>query len=116
MARFVGFALAVVVLLGSGGARAAAGADEAERLTMKALELRKSGDDQGALPLLERAYSLSRSPRAAVQLGLCQQALGRWADAETNVTQGLKAEKDPWIKKNRRPLEEALVTIKSHIA
>jgi hypothetical protein len=114
MVRLLGVTLAVVVLLQSGPGVAAG--DDAERLTNKAIELRQSGDDQGALPLFERAYALSHSPRAAAQLGLCQQALGRWADAETNLSQALKAGKDPWIKKQRRPLEDALVTIKAHIA
>jgi len=117
MHRLLGLSAAVLagMVLSASPTPAVAG-DEAERLTVKALDLRKIGDDQGALPLLERAHELSRSPRSAAQLGLCEQALGRWADAETNLTEGLKAESDPWIKKNRRALEDALVTIKSHIA
>jgi len=117
MHRLLGLtAAAVFVGLVLTARPAVAAGDEAERLTVKALDLRKIGDDQGALPLLERAHELSRSPRSAAQLGLCEQALGRWADAETNLTEGLKGEGDPWIKKNRRALEDALVTIKSHIA
>jgi len=82
MHRLLGLtAAAVFVGLVLTARPAVAAGDEAERLTVKALDLRKIGDDQGALPLLERAHELSRSPRSAAQLGLCEQALGRWADA-----------------------------------
>ena len=94
----------------------AAGSSKADTLVNQAVELRRNGDDQGALALLLQAYGMGHAPRATGQLGLCEQALGRWADAEVYITEALKAESDPWVKKSRRALEDALVIVKSHIA
>jgi hypothetical protein len=114
------FVIASIVLsslsLTSVSRRAHAANAKADELVNQAVELRRNGDDEGALPLLVQAYALGRTPRATGQLGLCEQALGRWADAEVYVTEALKAESDPWVKKNRRALEDALVIVKSHIA
>src|SRR5437868_10154869 len=69
----------------------------AEQLVQRGLQERRAGDDQAALPLFKEAYDLSGSPRAVTQLGFCHQALGQWLDAETNITEGLKATDDSWI-------------------
>jgi hypothetical protein len=117
--RFLGFVLAFAIVLPFAGLapRAArAAAPNAEALVNQAVELRRNGDDEGALKLLLQAYELGKAPRTAGQLGLCEQALGRWADAETYLPEALKAESDPWVKKNRRTLEDALAIVKSHIA
>jgi hypothetical protein len=108
---FVGF-----VGVGMSNGRAHAANAKADALVNQAVELRRSGDDQGALALLQQAYAMGHAPRTAGQLGLCEQALGRWSDAENYITEALKAESDPWVKKNRRVLEDALVVVKSHIA
>jgi hypothetical protein len=105
--------LAVVALTASAPA---SGADLAEDLIKKALELRRRGDDLGAFPLLERARQISPTPRAAAQLGFCAQAIGRWADAEVHLSEALKATNDPWVKKNRVPIEESLAAAKAHVA
>ena len=109
------FVAAATIATGS-AARAASASSKADALVNQAVELRRNGDDQGALALLLQAYGLGHAPRATGQLGLCEQALGRWADAEMYITEALKAESDPWVKKNRRTLEDALVIVKSHIA
>jgi hypothetical protein len=103
---------AVALTLSSG----AYGADDADELIKQALELRRRGDDLGAFPLFERAWKLAPTPRAAAQLGFCAQALGRWADAEVHLSEALKATNDPWVKKNRAPIEDSLATTKTHVA
>jgi hypothetical protein len=112
------FSLIAVVFISSTLApRAArAAAPQADALVNQAVELRRSGDDEGALALLLQAYGLARAPRTAGQLGFCEQALGRWAEAETHLTEALKAGDDPWVKKNRDTIEKALGFVKSHIA
>ncbi len=90
--------------------------DKAEDLIRRAIDMRRSGDDQGAQPLFREAYDLSHSPRAAAQLGFCEQALGRWPDAESHMGESLRGTNDPWVKKNRSVIEQALVLIKSRIA
>lgn len=90
--------------------------DNAEHLIRRAIDMRRTGDDQGAQPLFREAYDLSHSPRAAAQLGFCEQALGRWAEAETHLGESLRAANDAWVIKNRAAIEQALVLIKSRIA
>lgn len=97
-------------------ALAAGSTSKSDALVNQAVELRRSGDDQGALGLLQQAYGMGHAPRATGQLGLCEQALGQWADAEGHLLEALKADQDAWVKKSRRVLEDALVVVKSHIA
>ena len=114
---FRSFVVVIVVLASSIGPRRAHATNaKADVLVNQAVELRRSGDDEGALALLLQAYALGHTPRATGQLGLCEQALGRWADAEIYLTEALKAEADPWVKKSRRALEDALAIVKAHIA
>lgn len=109
--------LALALTVGSAVARAASPSEqEIEALVQRGNELRRSGDDQGALPLLEKAYALAPTPRTAVQLGLVEQALGRWAEADLHLTNGLKATKDPWIQRNRSIIEDALGRVKVNVA
>jgi hypothetical protein len=90
-------------------------ADKGDDLVSRGVKLRRAGDDQGALPLFQKAYETTHAPRAAAQLGFCEQALGQWTDAETHVTEALKAGDDAWVRSNRATLESSLVVIKSHI-
>lgn len=100
----------------AGTARGADGAaDEAERLIRRGIELRKAQDDQAALKEFQKAYDLTHAPRAAAQLGLAEQAVGRWEDADGHLSEALRAKSDPWVAKNRAALDEALGTVKEHI-
>jgi hypothetical protein len=84
-------------------------------LIQQGLRLRRAGDDAAALPLFERAYALHPTARAAAQVGFAEQALGRFADAEKHVSEALQATNDPWIRKYRPTIEQALVTIKGGV-
>ena len=98
-------------------ASAATPAQEAEDLIRRGISLRRVGDEAGALPLLQRAYELHRSPRTAVQLGLVEYALGRWADADEHLTEAYKyVETDSYIQKNRKEIEDWLRTVKKQVA
>lgn len=87
-----------------------------ETLVRQALELRRAGQDMEALVRLERAHKQSPTPRITAQLGLCLQALGRWAEADQRLAQALAAANDPWIEKNRTILKESSEVAKSHVA
>jgi hypothetical protein len=89
--------------------------DSAEAFIRRGLELRRAGDDRGALPEFEKAYRLARTPRSAAQLGLVEQALGRWNDAELHLAEAVRASDDPWIEKNRVSLRQALVRVGDHV-
>ena len=96
---------------------AAAGAQEkADELAREGIDMRRRGDDSGALPIFEQAHRIAPTPRSAVQLGTVEQAVGRWTDAEEHIAQGLRSPEDPWIRKNRPAIDEAMRTVKTHIA
>jgi hypothetical protein len=98
-----------LVAAGTRGARAAGESGEAEALIRQGVELRSQGKDERALPLFEKAYQQSRSPRTAGQLGLVEMALGYYVDAERYLGEALAAPDHPWVAKN-------LATLKSQFA
>ncbi len=93
----------------------AQGNDDAEKLIRQGIELRKAHDDEGAVRAFQQAYDQVHTPRAAGQLGLAEQALGRWEDAERHVAEALHAANDAWVAKNRATLDDALGTIQAHL-
>lgn len=97
--------------------RAADGDGDAEPLLRRGVELRRSGDDEGALRVFQKAYALDHGPRAAAQMGLAEQALGLWADAEGHLGEALReGAGTAWVQKNRTALTEALFVTKKHVA
>lgn len=94
---------------------AGAAEPEPEPLISEGLELRRVGRDADALPKFEAAYARSKSPRAAAQLGLCLQAVARWADADPLLAEAVSGANDPWVKRNRSVLKRSLETGKRHI-
>ncbi len=109
---------AVFVLLSVlGAARLQAAPSEEEQLLRKGGALREAGNEREASIVLQKAYDISRSPRAAAQLGLSELALGRWVEAEQHVSEALEARSDSWIRDRKRTevLEESLRTIHSHL-
>jgi hypothetical protein len=90
------------------------GPAQEESLIKHGLELRERSDDEGALAEFQRAYRLSSSGRALAQIALAEQALGRWVDAQTNLTQALERADDPWIARNEKLLRQALASIQGH--
>src|SRR5262245_38202257 len=91
------FATLVVGVLIVSGRALGAGSDAAEAAIKRGIELRKKGDDEQALREFTQAYQLSKSPRALAQMGVAEQALGRWVDAEVHVERALQASSDGWI-------------------
>lgn len=105
------------MLLGSGLVpQAANAADPTEALIRKGVDKRRKNDNQGALPLFREAYETSRKPRAAAQLGLCEQALEMWLDAEAHISEALLSQTDAWVSGQRGTLESALEQARKHLA
>lgn len=96
-------------------ARAAGESGEAEALIRQGVELRSQGKDERALPLFEKAYQLSRSPRTAGQLGLVEMALGYYVDAERYLAEAIASPDHPWVAKNLTTLKSQLQTAKGQI-
>lgn len=89
--------------------------DRTEERIRAGVELRRVGNDEAALPHFQEAYRLDRTAKTAGQLGLCEQALGRWVDAEDHLMEAFQQRQDPWVKKNNQILREQLQGVKAHI-
>jgi hypothetical protein len=96
-------------------ARLASAEGEDEELIRGGVDLRRHGNDARALELFQHAYSVRRSPRAAAQMGLAEQALGRWVAAFGHLREGLAAKDDPWIARNRITLSDAAARVAEHV-
>jgi hypothetical protein len=90
------------------------GAD-ADELIREGVALRRKGDDLGALQRFQQAFQTDKSARVVAQIGLAEQALGRWVLAHEHLSQALAAKADPWMQKNRGVIEEALNLVSDHL-
>ena len=113
MGRWVG--AAALLLVGATVAAAAEPDDAVDRAYHTGIELRRHGDNRGALREFRRAYATKPNPRTLAQVGLAEQALGIWVDAEAHIGEALNAAGDSWIAKNGATLREALVTVAAHL-
>lgn len=89
--------------------------DEVLRLVDRGVELRLSGNDEGALEVLRHAERLKPTPRGRAQLAFAEQALGLWREAEEHLQLASAVTTDPWIAKQRDPIAGALRTIAGHL-
>jgi hypothetical protein len=106
--------MAVVVGLGLlFGAQARA--ESADSLYKRGVELRRSGKDAEALEVFHKLDEAEKSPRAAAQMGLAEQALGMWVEAEGHIQRALEGKADPWIVKNHEALVRALGEIDARL-
>jgi hypothetical protein len=100
-------ALALLVPLG-------ARADESEDALARGVALRRERRDAEALVEFQRAYALTRSPRALAQIALAEATLGKWVAAESDLARALVAN-DEWIARQRTALQVALGEIQGHL-
>lgn len=107
----VGVLLAILSTTSFSLAHAKVGRD----LIAEGVQARRDGKDQEALGLFEEALRLHPTPQANAQLGLCEQALGLWVQAETHLEEGLKGADDPWIKKHQATLQSSLEVVQRKI-
>ena len=107
--------LAAATLLGAAPARAMTDAEQAEALIREGVRLRGQDQTARALPLFQKAYEISRTPRTAGQLGLCEMELGAYADAERHLGEALASPEHPWIAKNKPVLKRQLEAARANI-
>ncbi len=110
-----GVALVLGILMTSAVARAA-DLESVEALIRQGVELRQQRHDVRALPLFQKAYGMTRTPRTAGQLGLCEMALGYWLDAEHHISEALGFPEHPWVARNLGDLTGALASVRSNIS
>jgi hypothetical protein len=112
--RAAALAFATAVLAIAPRARGDGASDEA--LVKRGLELRRRGEDAEALRVFEQAYAARPTPRVRAQMALAQHALGMWIEAEAGLVAALAATGDPWIARNRAPLESSLASVRKRLA
>ncbi|HVT10365.1 MAG TPA: hypothetical protein VHO67_23050 [Polyangia bacterium] len=107
--------LAAVTTFQAAPARAAADSEQAEALIREGVRLRGQDQTARALPLFQKAYEISRTPRTAGQLGLCEMELGAYADAERHLGEALASPEHPWIAKNKQALKRQLEAARANV-
>lgn len=105
--------ISLIGLLSVSSSALAASADDS--LISRGLDLRRQGRDQEALEEFQKAFENNKSARCLAQMGLAEQALGRWVEAESHIGQALSKESDPWIRKNRSTLTAAFTEVQRHV-
>lgn len=88
---------------------------DAEALIAEGVQLRRAHDEEGALERFRRAYELTPSGRALAQIGLAEQALGLWVQAQGHLEEALTST-EAWVERNRRTIEQALEEVRTHVA
>jgi hypothetical protein len=115
VSSFAAAVLAVLPILVAAPARAATDAEQAEALIREGVRLRAHDATPRALPLFEKAYQISRTPRTAAQLGLCELELHDYVAAERHLSEALAAPEHPWIAKNKAALKGPLDTARASV-
>jgi hypothetical protein len=87
---------------------------ESESWIRKGVELRRNGANDEALEAFLHAHRIRPNGRTMGQIGLAHQSLRQWMKAADCLDEAL-ASHEPWIEKNRPPLEEAVAAVKKHI-
>jgi hypothetical protein len=105
--------LLLAVLLWPSPARAQESGDDA-RIT-EGVQLRSEGRDLQALQVFREVYAASPTPRALAQIGLAEQALGRWIEAEADLERALAQKEDGWVTRHRGQLDAALAIVQHHL-
>jgi hypothetical protein len=105
--------LAVVLSLWSGPASAA---DSVETLLEQGATCMEKADYLCALDLFQRADKIQESSRTLAQVGLAEQALERWPEAERHLSLALMTTDERWVERRRRVLEDSLARVRTHLA
>jgi tetratricopeptide (TPR) repeat protein len=114
MLRRVAFLIAFSLALGQG--QAWADADEADALINQGLKAMRKGDYQAALEAFHRAHHAQPTTRSVTEIGLAEQALHRWVEAEEDLAAALSEEEhDAWLESHRSLIEKALADVRSHL-
>jgi tetratricopeptide (TPR) repeat protein len=100
--------ITVLVALPARLAWAATDLEQADVLIREGVRLRAQDQTARALPVFEEAYEISRNPRTAAQLGLCELELGSYLAAERHLAEALASPDHPWIARNRSTLKRQL--------
>ena len=111
-----GAALLIAFSLALGQGQARADGDESDALINQGLKAMRKGDYQAALEAFHRAHQAKPTTRSVTEIGLAEQALHRWLEAEEDLAAALsEEEQDAWLEAHRSLIEKALADVRSHL-
>jgi hypothetical protein len=110
-----GAALLIAFSLALGQGQARADGDESDALINQGLKAMRKGDYQTALDAFRRAHQARPATRSHAEIGLAEQALHRWIEAEADLAGALVEGEDEWLQEHRALLEKALADVRSHL-
>jgi hypothetical protein len=86
-----------------------------EAFIEKGVELRKEHRDAEALEQFRRADAIHPTARTKAQIALAEQAIGKWVEAERDLTEALASPDDRWIATRAAALRGSLEAIRQHL-
>jgi hypothetical protein len=81
----------------------------------RGVELRKQHRDGEALEQFRRAEAIKPTPKIKAQIALAEQAMGKWVEAERDLTSALRASDDGWISNHVAALQDSLAEVRQHL-
>jgi tetratricopeptide (TPR) repeat protein len=87
----------------------------AQPIVEQGLEEMRRSHYREALEAFKKAHDIWPTPSVAARMGLAEQGLGEWIDAERHLQAALQVSADKFINKNREVLKKALAEIQSHL-
>jgi len=105
----------LVLALALGPTAAWAERDDPDGLIGQGLKAMRKGDYQAALDAFRRAHRARPTPRSHTEIGLAEQALHLWVEAEADLASALAEPGDAWLQEHRPLIEKALADIRSHL-
>jgi hypothetical protein len=113
MVRRVAFLIVVSLTLGQGQVRA--DGDDSDAFINQGLKAMRKGDYQAALDAFQRAHQVRPTTRSRTEVGLAEQALHHWVEAESDLAAALSEVNDAWLEPHRPLIEKALTDVRSHL-
>jgi hypothetical protein len=86
-----------------------------EAFIEKGIELRKEHRDAEALEQFRRAEAIHPTGRIKAQIALAEQAIGKWVEAERDLTAALASSDDKWVAGRATALRGSLDAIRQHL-
>ncbi len=115
-ARRTRLALLVAVALTLAGSSSVSAQDRSpEQLIAAGISARRAGNDEQALALFTQAWEAGHAPRARAQMGLAEQALGQFVEAEAHLAEAAAVSGDAWIVSHRAALADGLLAVRAHL-
>ncbi len=111
--RIADVAWILVLVVQPAAAKADGGTDA---LLHEGVELRRARRDAEALAVFERALAIDGSPRTRAQVGLAEQALGLWVEAERDLGSALADGRGAWFEQHNGALRSAQDEVRAHLA